>query len=323
MRTGPSDRGSQYAAAQAATVSTHAAMRKGKRPASGNAPPRTARGARVAAASTSARAMAGWRCRALIATASHASSRNTPATGLPNGVATDSTRASPRWRRRAASAARPSGESERERQPADGQVDDGARREEQRRRSGSRSAPGRARCAAAGRSTPRRPRRWPLRPAGPGDRTEGRQEDAVAGGRVPAVPGRAPDREARPPEQLDAEQQVGHVGASPARTGGDCRQGSGDQGRSQRCRLQGGRERQHLTRVHPFGVLQPAPRVPDERPDEAGPRSRAPGTQAAVASAEASGERHASGTRGARCRRPCLRGDAATARGSRPPSWSS
>ena len=40
-----------------------------------------------------------------------------------------------------------------------------------------------------------------------------------------------------------------------------------------------------------------------------------PGTQAAVASAEASGERHASGTRGARCRRPCPRGDAATAVG--------
>ena len=108
MRTGPSDRGSQYAAAQAATVNAHAAIRNGKRPASGNAPPRTARGARVAAASTRARAIAGRRCRAWIATASQASSRNTPATGLPSGVATDSTRASPRWRRRAASAARPS-----------------------------------------------------------------------------------------------------------------------------------------------------------------------------------------------------------------------
>ena len=270
MRTGPSDRGSQYAAAQAATVSAHAARRNGKRPASGNAPPRTARGARVAAASTSARAMAGRRCRALIATASHASNRNTPATGLPNGVATDSTRASPRWRRRAAERGEAEGEPQRERQPADGQVDDGARREEQRRGPGSgphqvghgaqQQVEAHRRDHGAGRADQ----------AGPGDRTERRQEDAVAGRRVPAVPGRAPDREARPPEQLDAEQQVGHVGASPARTGGDCRQGSGDQSRSQRCHLQGGWERQHLTRVHPFGVLQPAPRVLDERPDEGG-----------------------------------------------------
>ena len=109
----------------------------------------------------------------------------------------------------------------------------------------------------------------PTKP-GPATAPEGRQEDAVAGRRVPAVPGRAPDREARPPEQLDAEQQVGHVGPPPARTGGHRSQGPGDEGRSQRCRLQGGWERQHRSSLHRPGRPVNQRPGPEARPGRTG-----------------------------------------------------